>query len=55
MNAINSFLNSMMTHVQTFFCSASLGTKIQVEVICIMNHILLSEYFWGMLEKLGYT
>ena len=30
--AVNNYLDAMFTHVQTFFCDPSLGSKIQIEV-----------------------
>ena len=31
-SAVNEYLDSMFTHVQTFFCDPSLGSKVQLEV-----------------------
>ena len=32
--AAATYLDSMFTHVQTFFCHSTLGSKIQIQVYC---------------------
>ena len=38
--AINEYLDSMFTHVQTFFCDPSLGSKVQLEVSSLVHCVL---------------
>ena len=45
--ASTNYINSMMTHVQAYYCLDSLGTKIQVEVSTITNEPFTYDANWN--------